>query len=272
MELESQTGHEMARKIHNLLRTGLTSELFLLAYIKPDKPRRLAKRLYDSEDPDTSKIYPAIHSLTLANHVKMNDDNLVCANIKSLVNGFEQMLQAKKLSLEDNEKAILLNLLQAKMFISAMAPHALEKIRKNSKSQKHDTDALSIVADTLGAVTSTYHLGEAFRSNDNEVLSRSDQDAYKEMAELFDDEGVLNSMNQQMRQMKKENPELQIANVDSMLKQLLYGIQLNIYLKSMDVPDNLYDKLSALTESSNIFLMSKMISGFAKMQYKNPSE
>ena len=44
----------------SLLRSGLTSEVFILCFIKPDKPYEIAKTIKNVKKfPDVSKVYPA---------------------------------------------------------------------------------------------------------------------------------------------------------------------------------------------------------------------
>ena len=263
----------MARKIHNLIRTGLSSELFLLAYIKPDIPRRLASILYNSDDPDTGKIYPAIHSLTLQKYLRVDDGNRMHVRIKTLVRDFDDVLQSKKFSLDDDEKTILASILQEKGFISSMAPYALERIKENSKSKKHNTDALHILSDTLSTLAAGYHFGKIFGIDSDKASSKSDQDMYKELAGCLDEKNISKEFNNALQKMKKENPEIfKTINAEKILRQMLDALRLYFYLKSINIPDNFYDKIAILAENSNILAMSRAISGMTNIQYKKPPE
>ena len=63
----------MVRKKHNLLKNGLSSELFLLTLLRPDTGYGLGKRLQNAKTPSMSKIYPTLDDLERNRYIEKND-------------------------------------------------------------------------------------------------------------------------------------------------------------------------------------------------------
>ena len=95
------------RRVHKLIRNGLSAEIYLHAFVKPDNPRSLAKRLYNTDRPDTSKVYPAVHSLTIEKYLKLGSGHDVRVNTKTLVDELNELLKTRDDSFTSREKKFL---------------------------------------------------------------------------------------------------------------------------------------------------------------------
>ncbi len=186
----------MSRKKHGLLKEGLSSELFLLALLKPSNLTELGERLQNTKTPSLSKIYTALGDLEIHKYVK-NKDKIYHANPKKLVLEIENILESKNQYLDDAEKKIITLLLSGNSFLGFLSFQIIEKIRGQPKSI-HKTNALEIFSNHIGQF-STIALFQ--RSHDPRIKKASQEmkklsfDKIKEIIYEFDKFMIENKKN-----------------------------------------------------------------------------
>jgi hypothetical protein len=142
----------LSRKKHDLLTTGLSSELFLLAFLEPDNARRLGQRLQNTTKTPSnySKIHPAIHDLTIAKYLKFKDeDRKYYPNLDKLIEEIDMILKGKNESLIDDEKKSLKQFLKGREFFKIISMDIEKKIQDQPKG-KHQVNALEFFCDKIG--------------------------------------------------------------------------------------------------------------------------
>lgn len=147
----------MVRKKIGLLTTGLSSELFLLAYLEPNNIRQLAQKLQNTSGNPTnySKASPAIHDLTIEKYLKHSDiDEKYHVNISKLTKEIELIFQSKNIVLDDEDKKYLKKLLEENAFFKLLSQDVVVKIQSQEKG-KHEINALDVICECVGAMSST---------------------------------------------------------------------------------------------------------------------
>jgi hypothetical protein len=130
------------RRVHELIRNGLSAELYLHAFVKPDNPRSLAKRLYNTDRPDTSKVYPAIHSLTIEKYLKLGSGHDVRVNTKTLVDELNELLKTRDDSFTSREKKFLNLLFKKQEFVAVISRGILKKMDEQHRIKQQRLDEL----------------------------------------------------------------------------------------------------------------------------------
>ena len=142
----------MTIKTKELIRTGLSSELFLLALLKPDSGYELAKRLQNTDKtPSTGKIYPVLKSLTTQKYLKYDSSKKkYFPNLNRLVSDISELLRSKNIFLDEDEIKLLSLMLARREFFSAMFSDVLEQLNNQPKGV-HKIDALGVFSNRIGA-------------------------------------------------------------------------------------------------------------------------
>lgn len=145
----------MSRKTRDLLTKGLTSELYLLAYIEPNNIRKLGQMLQNTSGHPTnySKLNPAIHNLTIAKYLKHNQkDEKYYVSISKLSLELENILKEKNIFLSEVEKKYLLKVIEENNFFKLLSKDIVTKIQSQEKG-KHEINALEIFCERIGMMT-----------------------------------------------------------------------------------------------------------------------
>jgi len=157
------------RKKSDLLTTGLSSELFLLAYLEPNNVRQLAQKLQNTSRHPTnySKAYPAVHDLAIAEYLKFNpNDEKHYVNIKKLVKELESILNERNMHLNDNEKLYLEKILEQNEFFKIMSQDVVKKIQDQEKGV-HKINALEVFCERIGGLSAGALIQKKFSKNNN---------------------------------------------------------------------------------------------------------
>ena len=144
----------MSSKKHDLLTTGLSSELFLLTFLEPDNARKLGQRLQNTtgHPSNYSKIHPAIHDLTIAKYLKSKtSDGKYYPNLDKLIEEIDTVLKGKEEFLTDDEKKSLKQFLKGREFFKIIAIDIEKRIQDQPKG-KHQVNALKFFCDKIGYV------------------------------------------------------------------------------------------------------------------------
>ncbi|MCV0412393.1 hypothetical protein [Nitrosarchaeum sp.] len=142
----------MVRKKHDLLRTGLSSELFFLAMLKPDTGSDLGRRLQGRKTPSMSKIYRNLNDLEFSKYLK-KIDNVYHVNPKKLFLEIENQLKSKNQYFDDVEKKLIIKVLSGNFFLGIFSIRTIEELKRQPKGD-HKIDALTIFFNYIGHFSS----------------------------------------------------------------------------------------------------------------------
>lgn len=177
----------MSKKLYNLITKGLSSELYLLAYLEPNNIRKLAQKLQNTSGTPTnySKASPEIHNLTIAKYLKHNqNDEKYYVNIDSLSLELENILIEKNILLKEIEKKYLLKVLEENDFFKLISKDIIKKIQAQKKG-KHEINALEVFSERIGMMSSTILLYKKMDKRGNfEGLEESNLSFDEKMAKL----------------------------------------------------------------------------------------
>lgn len=177
----------LVKKKHNLITKGLTSELFLLAFLEPDNIRKLAQRLQNTSGNPTNyaKASTAIHSLTISKYLKHKDDGKYHPNVPKIIEELEQILKSKNESFTEDDKKFVSRFLQNRQVLQAISLDIIEKIQTQPKGT-HNVDALDVLCERIGSMSAIWL---TMRNNNSEWKSAAEENqklSYSEIEEKFD--------------------------------------------------------------------------------------
>lgn len=176
----------MVLKSHNLIRTGLTSELFLLAFFRPDTAYVFAQRLQNTKTkPNTGKIYPAIKSLTNAGYLK-HFENKFYPNYTKLISDINKELKKKNKSLKEDEVKIIELILKHGQIFWILSFNALQKLIKQ-KNGVHKVDALQTICDIIGEWATIWLFKREREANIKKSISKLEISSYQKFVSIFNE-------------------------------------------------------------------------------------
>lgn len=241
----------MSKKKHDLITKGLTSELFLLAFLEPDNARKLGQRLQNTTGHPTnySKVHPALHELTISGYLKHKDEQYR-PNISKLIDDFDAMLQAKSNSFTMKEKEDFAQFLERREYLKILTLDVQRRLISQPKGE-HKINALNVLGERLGFLAT---LGIIMLENFDEMRDLSDKELDGEaMTKLNEIDTLLNSKETKdnlTRELEKEGlptpPE--IFMLWDFLKSLPYMVKL--FVGQM----TLIKKIAMLWDQQEIFM------------------
>lgn len=224
------------RRKHELIRNGLSAEIYLHAFVRPDNGRSLAKRVYDTDRPDTSKIYPAIHSLTIEKYLRSGAGNSLRVNTKTLVDELNVLLKSRGDSFTSREKKFLELLFKKQEFVAVISRGILKKMEEQRRIKQQQIEELEQQEKNIA--TPNYY------DQNPSVPERVEEPEIKKIKE------------------KKRGLQRAIHNIDALIVvadvlgmlansfwvQQTLGFQANLELED-DVTDSMMEKLNQVSEN-----------------------
>lgn len=170
-----------------MIRTGLSSELFLLALLKPDSGYGLAKRLQNTDKtPSTGKIYPVLKSLTTEKYLKYNSDKKkYFPNINKVVSDIVDVMHSKNKSLDGDEIKLLNLMLDRRDFLNALSDDVLVQLNKQPKGI-HKIDALSVFCNKIGMLSAFFSFSKQYDPRYVKTLSGYEERTIVEILAMFE--------------------------------------------------------------------------------------
>ena len=138
-----------------MLRRGIHSELFLLAYVKPDTGYRIAQKHQDTtKRPDTSKTSKALNRLEKANYIILKN-NKYHPNIEKLSCDLAEYLNSEAIELDETESKFIKDLLTQNPFSTILGQDVLYRMLIQS-TKIHHIDALKVISNHIGMICTFY--------------------------------------------------------------------------------------------------------------------
>lgn len=175
----------------NMLRKGLTSELFYLAFLMPDSGYALAQRSQNTKKtPNTSKTGPALKKLQDAGYlVRKEDGKLYPITEKLSADVISYLENEMDISLEDGEAKILKNMLSENGYFLFVGMDIFSEI-ENRPTASHNIDALKTICDKIGLICATILESKKKSGNPEPVNRKSFEEIQKELKEFVKDTNI----------------------------------------------------------------------------------
>jgi hypothetical protein len=133
-----------------MLREGLPSKIYLLAYNGPITGYAIAQKIYGIKSPaipPTSKVYNWIKKMKTDKLLSETENGGLCSNAEPLLNEIIKTLKVKKMTLTEAEKRTVLKLINSSNF------RILTQIMNEDENKiDRDTDAVTILLQTVGMI------------------------------------------------------------------------------------------------------------------------
>lgn len=151
------------------IRTGLTSEYFLAAFLEPGTAYRLGQMVQQKSNPSSKNLYVHTNNLKEKEYLIEKKGRLY-PNLRKL---------AKEISLLDagtewttEEAKLVAGIFEHREFFDILA-ESIRKEVENQPSKTHRIDSVQLIADKIGMLAATHIL---FRDNDPGLFDQSDKD------------------------------------------------------------------------------------------------
>ncbi|MGI0046759.1 MAG: hypothetical protein ACREBB_06175 [Nitrosotalea sp.] len=136
-----------------MIESGLSSELFLLAFLIPDSGYRLAQRLQNTKStPNTSKIYPNLNKLVASGYL-IKKDNKFVHNPDRLVEDIAVYLESKGHDITNDEIKIIRNILTNGTFFNILSVDIITYMQQRP-TRIHEINALEVFCNKIGMLAS----------------------------------------------------------------------------------------------------------------------
>lgn len=157
----------------SLIRSGLASEYFLLAFLEPRSAYKLGQIIQNTTGkPDSSMITPHIDALKKSGYLFGEKGEKLSPNLDKLISEINVILSQKHIPLDKKESDFLLSVLQDRTFFQIVTNEIIRDIQ-NQPFRIHNIDALSIISEKLGFISSMFLLIKTLNPNAD---NQDDQD------------------------------------------------------------------------------------------------
>ena len=142
-----------------MIRSGLTSEYFLLAFLEPRSAYKLGQIVQNTTDkPDSSMMTPHINALKNSDYLLGEKKEKLSPNLTKLISEINTtFLSQKQDMLDKNESDLLVSLLRDRTFFQLVSKEITQDIQ-GQQFRTHNIDALKIISDKLGLIAAMFLL------------------------------------------------------------------------------------------------------------------
>ena len=243
-----------------MLRKGLTSELFFLAFLQPETGYTLAQRLHGSKKtPNTSKTSIALKKLETAGYLRRGEDGKFHHVPEKLVQELIDYLKNEQgVILDEKEKKILRHLISENYSFFFASHEVIHKMLDSPKGT-HDLDAIKTISDKIGQISAIQlELKKKYSSN----IPKTNQPFGKIQEDLSKFVEVENKNWEALFKWKKFTQFEKKIGIEYTLKEKMKAVDtFNNILKSERMIEILFDKIPDTTIEKFAYLWSQY-SGF----------
>ena len=158
----------------SLLRSGLTSEFFILCFVKPDKPYEIAKTIKNVRTlPDVSKLYPARDRLVDCGYLEKKGTSYhpIYSKLTQEIAAF--LYQEKNETLDEKEIELLEYFLKNAKFVRLLHDEITKLIQTQEKGT-HNIDSLKFIVSFAGSISLLLWSIKQETSKDKEASGQMD--------------------------------------------------------------------------------------------------
>jgi len=154
----------------DLLRKGVTSEYFLVAFLKTKSAFGLGQIIQKRSAINPKNLYPHIDKLKDTGYV-LEKDKKIYPNLRKLVKIINaEFLITKDMALTEKEEKFLVSVFENRQFFEKMSNDLIRTITRQ-KNRVHQIDALEIISDKIGFFASIFLLSKSMNSDPNKPQS-----------------------------------------------------------------------------------------------------
>ncbi len=158
----------------SLLRSGLTSEFFILCFVKPDKPYEIAKTIKNVRTlPDVSKMYPARDRLVDSGYLEKKGTSYHPIYSKMTQEIATFLYEEKNEALDVKEIELLEYFLKNAKFVRLLHDEITKLIQTQEKGT-HNIDSLKFIASFVGSISLLLWSIKQETSKDKEASGQMD--------------------------------------------------------------------------------------------------
>jgi len=175
-----------------MLRKGLTSELFFLAFLQPETGYRLAQMLQGSKKtPNTSKTSTALKKLEKAGYLRRKEDGKFYHVPEKLAQElFDYLENEQGVILDEKEKKILRNLISENYYFIFAAHEVIHKMIDRPKGT-HDLDAIKTISDKIGQIFAVHlKLKKKYSSSNKPKNNQSFEKIQEDLSKFVKDSNM----------------------------------------------------------------------------------
>lgn len=229
-----------------MLRKGLTSELFYLAFLMPDSGYALAQRSQNTKKtPNTSKTGPALKKLENAGYLRREEGKWY-PNPERLSSDIIEYLEEEiGIALDGEEEKILKKMFTESIFFMFVGFDIFQEIEDRPKNS-HNVDALKYISDKIGLISAVMLESKKKAGNLTPKNNKSFEQIQKELDESIKD---INNKMETKIQGKKSVRNKKMESIDL----------LNKGVKSFIMMAILFDKIPNETIEKFAFLWSQYL-------------
>ncbi len=138
-----------------MLKSGLSSKLFLLSYLHPDSGYRYAQIIQNTDGvPNTSKIYPILKELENAGYLKKKHDKYY-PDTSKLFTDIESFLKERKFNFSESELKHIKNIVFNHGLFLLFSTEIFDLISKQ-ETRIHKINTLEFICDKIGKISTLY--------------------------------------------------------------------------------------------------------------------
>ena len=239
-----------------MLRKGLTSELFFLAFLQPETGYTLAQRLQGSKKiPNTSKTSTSLKKLEKAEYLRRDKDGKLHHVPEKLVQELIDYLKNEQgVILDEKEKKILRHLISENYSFFFASHEVIHKMLDRPK-RTHDLDAIKTISDKIGEISAIHlELKKKYSSN----IPKTNQPFEKIQEDLSKSVEVENKKWEALFRWKKFTQIEKKRGIEYTLKEKMKSIDtFNNIVKSRKMIEILFDQISDTTIEKFAYLWSQ---------------
>ncbi len=239
-----------------MLRKGLTSELFFLAFLQPETGYTLAQRLQGSKKtPNTSKTSIALKKLEKAGYLRREEDGKFYHIPEKLVQELIDYLKNEQgVILDEKEKKILRHLI-SENYSFFFASHEVIHKMLDRPNGTHDLDAIKTISDKIGQISAEHlELKKKYGSN----IPKTNQPFEKTQEDLSKFVEVENKKWEALFRWKKFTQIEKKRGIEFTLKEKMKAVNtFNNTVKSSMMIEILFDKMPDTTIEKFAYLWSQ---------------
>ncbi len=242
-----------------MLRKGLTSELFFLAFLQPETGYKLAQNLQRMQSskkiPNTSKTHPALKKLEEAGYLRREDDGKFHYVPEKLVQELIDYLKKEQDTVIDAKEKKFLNYLMSENYFFFHASHEVIHRMIGRPKRTHDLDSIKTISDKIGQICAMQlEIKKKYRSNKPKT-NQSFEKIQKDLSKFVEVENKKMEALFKLKQIKQIEKKI---GRETTLKEKMIGIDmLNKTLKSKILIEALFDKIPNTTIEKFAYLWSQ---------------
>lgn len=236
-----------------MLESGLSSELFLLAYAYPNSGYKYAQIIQNTAKmPNTSKIYPILQELKDKDYLILKNDKYY-PNTVRLFEEITKHLSKNKYEFSETELKHIKNIALNREFFLFLLPDVIDLIQ-NQEKRVHNINALEYICEKIGYFASSYLLLKS-HFPDIGKINHQNTEYYKSIEQISTelDDSLLEITEKMSKSIggRKSIKKKKMKTVDLLSQSIKALILYNVIFSK--IPDETIKKISTMWKQTGGF-------------------